>query len=111
MSALLPISLSCTIIFAGLLWILNKPQLLTKGYAWTVFVGLVAICLMACLGLAYSLFPYIVIDRLTIWEAAASTQSLTLIFYGIAITLPAIIGCTIFVYKIFHGKASQLSYE
>ncbi|MDG1987980.1 MAG: cytochrome d ubiquinol oxidase subunit II [Halieaceae bacterium] len=66
---------------------------------------------MASLGLAYSLFPYIVIDRLTIWEVAAATESLQIIFYGVAVTLPAIIGYTIFIYKIFHGKARELSYE
>lgn len=108
---LMPIPLSCMVVYAGLLWMLRRPDLLARGYAWTVFAGLVLICLMASLGLAYSLFPYIVIDQLTIWEAAAATESLQLIFYGVAITLPAIIGYTIFIYKIFHGKASELSYE
>ena len=108
---LMPIPLSCMVVYAGLLWILRRPDLLARGYAWTVFAGLVLICLMASLGLAYSLFPYIVIDQLTIWEAASATESLQLIFYGVAITLPAIIGYTIFIYKIFHGKASELSYE
>jgi hypothetical protein len=36
---------------------------------------------------------------------------LTLIFYGVAITLSTIIRRTIFVYKIFFGKVSGLSYE
>jgi cytochrome d ubiquinol oxidase subunit II len=108
---LLPIPLSCTLVYVGLLWVLRRPDVLVRGYAWTVFAGLVIICLMASLGLAYSLFPYIVIDRLTLWQAAAATESLQLIFYGVAVTLPAIIGYTIFVYKIFHGKASDLSYE
>ena len=108
---LLPIPLSCMLVYGGLLWVLRRPDVLVRGYAWTVFAGLVIICLMASLGLAYSLFPYIVIDRLTIWDAAAATESLQLIFYGVAVTLPAIIGYTIFVYKIFHGKASDLSYE
>ena len=108
---LLPIPLSCIIMYTGILWMLNKPALLIRGYAWTVFAGLVVICLMASLGLAYSIFPFIVIDQLTIWQTSAATESLRLIFYGVAITLPVIIGYTIFVYKIFHGKASELSYE
>ena len=108
---LLPIPLSCILIYGGLLWVLRRPDILNRGYAWTLFAGLVIICLMASLGLAYSLFPYIVIDRLTIWEAAAATESLEMIFYGVAVTLPAIIGYTIFVYKIFHGKVRELSYE
>jgi cytochrome d ubiquinol oxidase subunit II len=35
------------------------------------FAGAVAIFVLSFAGLAYSLFPYVVIDRLTIWEAAA----------------------------------------
>ena len=30
-------------------------------------------CVLAALGLAYSLYPYVVLDRLTVWEAAAAT--------------------------------------
>ena len=41
------------------------------GYAWIVLGGTVLMCVMAALGLAYSLYPYIVLDRLTIWQAAA----------------------------------------
>ena len=67
-------------------------------------------CVMAALGLAYSLYPYIVLDRLTIWEAAAATSSLKFVFVGVAIVLPFTIGYTIFVYRIFHGKATGLSY-
>lgn len=46
-----------------------------------------------------------------IWQAAASVDSLLFILVGIAITLPAIIGYSIFVYRVFHGKASDLRYE
>jgi hypothetical protein len=63
----------------------------------------------AC-GLAYSLYPYIVLDRLTIWEAAAAPSSLMFVFVGVAIVLPFTIAYTIFVYRVFHGKATSLSY-
>jgi cytochrome bd ubiquinol oxidase subunit II len=68
------------------------------------------IFLLAFVGLAYSLYPYIVIDRLTVWQAAAAPKSLMFIFVGVAITLPAIIGYTIFMYRVFWGKARELSY-
>ncbi|HSH88699.1 MAG TPA: cytochrome d ubiquinol oxidase subunit II, partial [Ramlibacter sp.] len=75
-----------------------------------VFASTVLIFVMAFLGLAYSMYPYIVIDRLTVWQAASATKSLIFIFVGVAITLPAIIVYTIFMYRVFWGKARELSY-
>jgi cytochrome d ubiquinol oxidase subunit II len=67
-------------------------------------------CVLAAIGLAYSLYPYVVLDRLTIAEAAADPSSLKFVFVGVAIVLPFTIAYTIFVYRIFHGKATGLSY-
>ena len=78
---------------------------------WLLFLCPVIICLMAALGLAYSIFPDIIIGQLTIWEAAAHTSSLQFTLYGVLIALPCIIAYTIFVYRIFSGKASDLSYD
>ena len=38
------------------------------------------ICMMTAIGLAYSIFPDIVICRTTLWEAASATESLQFIF-------------------------------
>ncbi|MDP2742558.1 MAG: cytochrome BD ubiquinol oxidase subunit II, partial [Hydrogenophaga sp.] len=40
-----------------------------------------------------------------------STGSLTVIFVGVAITLPMIIVYTIYMYKVFWGKARALTYN
>ncbi|MEL6368600.1 MAG: cytochrome d ubiquinol oxidase subunit II, partial [Pseudomonadota bacterium] len=61
-------------------------------------------------GLAYSLFPYLVVDRVTIWDAAAAPESLLIIFFGAAFVLPVIIGYSIFAYRVFWGKATPLEY-
>jgi methylthioribose-1-phosphate isomerase len=66
---------------------------------------------LAFFGLAYSIFPDIVIGRMTVWEAAISTGSLTVIFVGVAITLPMIIVYTIYMYRVFWGKARALTYN
>ena len=55
-------------------------------------------------GLAYSLFPFVLIDRLTIWEAAAHPSSLAFVLVGTSIVLPLIAGYTIYSYRIFRGK-------
>jgi cytochrome bd ubiquinol oxidase subunit II len=107
---LLPIPLATLIAFAAVYWVLLRRNVALAGYAWIVLGGTVLICVMAGLGLAYSLYPYIVLDRLTIWEAAAAPSSLRFVFVGVAIVLPFTIAYTIFVYRIFHGKATSLSY-
>ena len=62
------------------------------------------------IGLAFSLYPDIIIGRMNLWSAASATNSLLFTFVGTVITLPLIIAYTIFIYRIFHGKASDLSY-
>ncbi|MDZ7589244.1 MAG: cytochrome d ubiquinol oxidase subunit II [Rubrivivax sp.] len=74
------------------------------------FAGAVGIVVLAFFGLAYSLFPWLVVDRLTIWQAASSTESLWIIFVGACVVLPVIVGYTVFSYHVFRGKATALEY-
>lgn len=108
---LAPIPITSLVAYICIFWLVRHSEILHQGYSWMVFLALVVICIMASLGLAYSIFPNIVIGHLTIWEAAAATNSLKFILVGVAISLPAIIAYTIYIYRIFHGKASTLSYE
>jgi cytochrome d ubiquinol oxidase subunit II len=108
---LLPIPLSCTVAYLVVFWVLSRPDVAKAGYAWLVMGGTVSICVMSCIGLAYSIYPYIVLDQLTIWEAASATESLQFVLVGVLITLPAILAYTFFVYRIFAGKAEALTYE
>jgi len=75
------------------------------------FLVTVGIFGLAFVGLAYSLFPFLVVDRVTIWQAASATESLFVIFWGVCVVLPAILGYTIYAYRVFGGKASELSYD
>ncbi|TAG82701.1 MAG: cytochrome d ubiquinol oxidase subunit II [Burkholderiales bacterium] len=108
--ALLPIPLMTVAAVAALWHVSGRKQIVDAGYGWIVFVATLVILLLATLGLAFSIYPYIVIDRLNVWEAASATESLVIILIGTLFTLPAIIGYTIFVYRIFWGKARVLSY-
>ena len=56
---------------------------------WVPFAGTVGIFLLAFHGLAYSLFPYLVLDKMTIWDAASSPDSLMIIFVGAVVVLPS----------------------
>jgi len=108
---LMPIPLSCAIAFFAVRWVVTHPNVVKAGYGWVVFAATVLIFVLAFFGLAYSIFPDIVIGRMTVWQAAVSTGSLTVIFIGVAITLPVIIIYTIYMYRVFWGKARALTYN
>ena len=107
--ALLPIPLATALALLGARTMLNSRQVLAKA-CWVPFVCVVAVFLFGAFGLAYSLFPYVVMDRLTIWQAAAATESLVVIGIGCAITVPTIAGYTVWAYRVFWGKVRPLSY-
>ncbi|HZM34970.1 MAG TPA: cytochrome d ubiquinol oxidase subunit II [Burkholderiales bacterium] len=77
---------------------------------WKPFAGAIGIFVLAFIGLAYSLFPYVIIDRLTIWEAAAHPSALTFVLVGTLIVLPFIVGYTVYAYRVFRGKARADDY-
>lgn len=89
------------------------PAHLARGderWAWVPFGLTVAIFVLAFHGLAYSLFPWLVPERMDIWQAAAAPGSMMFIFVGVAIVLPMIIAYTVFAYRVFWGKATHLEY-
>jgi cytochrome d ubiquinol oxidase subunit II len=95
-------------------WLWLTTGRMKRGVAvadWRPFGAAVAIFVIAFLGLAYSIFPYVVIDRLTIWDAAAHPTGLKALFIGAVIVLPFIVGYTILAYRIFRGKAKAGLYD
>ncbi len=62
-------------------------------------------------GLAFSFYPYVVPERLTVWQAAAAPESLLVIFLGAIVVLPVIVAYSAFSYWVFRGKASALRYD
>ncbi len=82
-----------------------------RSAEWAPFAGAVAIFALAFAGLAYSLFPYVVIDRLTIWDAAAHPSALRVMLAGALVVLPLLAGYTFFAYRVFRGKARAGLYD
>lgn len=107
---LLPIPVACAAAFFAAFHVTGRERVVQAGYGWVVFASTVLIFVLAFLGLAYSIYPYIVLERLTVWEAASAHESLVVISVGVAITLPVIIVYTVFMYRVFWGKARALSY-
>jgi cytochrome d ubiquinol oxidase subunit II len=80
-------------------------------YSWAPLAGGVGLFILGFHGLAYSFFPYIVPEKMTIWEAASAPESLLIILTGTLIVLPFIIMYTVFVYRVFRGKVKELRYD
>ena len=78
---------------------------------WVPFAAAVAMFVLAFAGLGYSLWPYLVVDRIVYTDAAAAPGSLKIILAGAAVTLPVIVGYTVFAYRVFWGRSTELSYE
>jgi len=109
---LMPIPIACIIALILLVVLLKRDvDDLRNLNPWFLFICPVIVCLMAALGLAYSIFPDILIGQMTIWEAAADTSSLQFTLYGVVIALPCICAYTFFIYRLFSGKATKLSYD
>ena len=75
------------------------------------FALTIALFTLGFIGMAYSFYPYVVPDRLTIFEAASAPESLVIILVGTLVVLPMIIGYTVLSYVIFRGKATELRYD
>ncbi|MEP2641794.1 cytochrome d ubiquinol oxidase subunit II [Roseobacter sp.] len=85
---------------------------LPEGRApWGPFAAAMALFALAFGGMAYSFYPYVVPEQITIYDAAAAPESLFIILIGTLFVLPAILGYTVLSYYIFRGKATELRYD
>jgi cytochrome bd ubiquinol oxidase subunit II len=55
-------------------------------------------------GLGISMYPYIVPQSITIWQAAAPASSQIFLLIGVAVLIPLILGYTGWAYWVFRGK-------
>ena len=105
----LPVLSGLLVVF--LWWKLRTLPRPNDAYAWSPFVASMALFILAFLGLAYSFYPYVVPEQLTIYEAAAAPEALIIILVGAVFVVPTILGYTALAYWVFRGKATQLSYD
>ena len=96
----------------GALWVtLRRLPLANDRLAWAPFALATGLFVLSFIGLAYSFYPFVVPDRLTIYEAASAPESLWIILIGTMIVLPMILGYTVLSYVVFRGKANLLTYD
>ena len=98
---------------------LSPVPLLTAGAFLTLYMSLIkkkeiapfflsiSLFSLGYLGLAISLWPWIVPYQVSLWDAAADTKSLSLMLVAVILFLPFVLGYTGYVYYIFRGKSSE----
>ena len=111
MLLLAPLPIMTGLAFLALLRVLGGAPYPQDRHAWTPFLLAVAVYALGFAGVGYSLFPYVIPDQLTIYDAAAGRGSLMIMLVGALITVPMIIGYTIYAYRVLGGKATALRYE
>ena len=101
-----------TLVTLVMLWIiLRKIPNETDRFSTLPFVLAILLFVFGFIGLAYSFYPYVVPEVMTIYEAASASESLLVILFGAIIVMPIIGGYTVLSYFIFRGKAQDLRYD
>ncbi len=108
---LMPIPLMTALLFAGLWIFLARMPRADHSLDLVPFAGASSLFVLGFIGLAYSFYPYIVPERLTIQQASSAPESLAVILIGSAFVLPFIAAYTAFSYYVFRGKATELRYD
>ncbi|MGG5817707.1 cytochrome d ubiquinol oxidase subunit II [Falsiroseomonas sp. HW251] len=109
--ALAPRPLATFAIIAGLFALLRHMPLPHDALRRLPFWAAVALFCLSFAGLAWSFFPYIVPEKLTLFQAASAPESLSIILAGAVFVLPVILAYTVLAWRIFGGKAMELRYD
>lgn len=109
--ALAPLPIASALFFGVLFFVLRNMPFSGDKYSWSPFALTSIIFSFGFAGLAYSFYPYVVPEKLTIYDAAAAPESLFIILVGAIFVVPVIAGYSVFAYTVFGGKARALTYD
>ena len=92
--------------FVGIDMVLNRlSQPKYRNLSWMPF-GLCLILFVCMLGgLTYSMFPFVILDNMTLWDAAATESSLRLILAAVVVAMPVMLIFNLMSYRSLFGRA------
>ena len=108
---LAPLPILSGVLLAVLWFSLRRLPTADDQFAWLPFTATTGLVILAFIGLAYSFYPYVVPERMTIYEAAAAPGSLFIMLIGVLVVVPVIIAYSALAYWVFRGKATELRYD
>jgi len=82
-----------------------------KRRRYTPFLAALALFGLGMAGLGVSMWPYVVPDSITIWQAAAPESSQLFMLVGVAFIMPLILAYTGWAYWVFRGKVGNEGYH
>lgn len=106
--AIIPII--CFAMFVMGYQVLKRMPLENDEGNWLPFLITIIVFVTCFVGLVVSFYPYVVPGKMTVFEAASSTESLGIILVGALVVVPIIFIYTGFTYYAFRGKAQGLKY-
>ncbi len=84
---------------------------LRKRRTYLPFLMALALFALGMVGLGISMWPYVVPDSVTIWDAAAPMRSQMFMLVGTVIIIPVILAYTGWAYWVFRGKVGTEGYH
>ncbi|WP_369025541.1 cytochrome d ubiquinol oxidase subunit II [Qipengyuania sp. RANM35] len=84
---------------------------LAKRRTYRPFLLALGLFLLGMAGLGVSMWPYVVPDQVTIWDAAAPERSQVFMLWGTAFIMPVILAYTGWAYWVFRGKVGTEGYH
>jgi cytochrome d ubiquinol oxidase subunit II len=108
---LAPLPLMSIAVIVAIWVVLRRLPTANDSFAWIPFAGASTLFVLAFTGLAYSFYPYVVPEKLTIYAAASATDSLFIILIGTLVVFPIILAYSALAYYVFRGKARDLRYD
>lgn len=80
---------------------------LRTGREWSPFLYAIGLFALSFLGLAISLYPYVVPRSITLAQAAGPDTSLGFLLVGTIFLVPLILAYTAYAYWVFRGKVAE----
>ncbi len=80
---------------------------LSHRYELLPFLAAIGLFLMSFVGIAISLWPFIVPYHYTLWQAASSSSTQAFLLIGTLFLLPVILMYTAWSYWVFRGKVHE----
>lgn len=108
---LAPLPLMSVAVIVAIWVVLRRLPTANDSFAWLPFAGASTLFVLAFTGLAYSFYPYVVPEQITIYAAASAPESLFIILIGALVVFPIIAAYSALSYYVFRGKARDLRYD
>ena len=80
---------------------------LSRRHELSPFLGAIGLFLLSFVGIAISLWPFIVPYHYTLWQAASSPSTQAFLLIGTLFLLPVILMYTAWSYWVFRGKVGE----